>query len=326
MASKTLVRTGASLVNRFLSNPFLRQSPNPNTNQRIVSQGLDVTPKLFPSLSKFENSLHLPQYQNDAESIRKVASEGFVYPSGLPSLSFYLPEVAEMAKKGKDTHNKITKYEMERAQRIKQNQEKINALGLKHLSTFLPKYANVGRKRVSAQVDDDDRVPAIGDDELSSSLNNEMAPRCSTRSCRDEFTPTVQHKGPLLSLLCSGDSEQEMLRVQDEHCNTPEAQPLTEEEIFMMVLKPRSGYVKGLGIRPSSSLRTPASSSSTQYTQQLEGRVEELQDTNYKLEGRVEELQDANLRPEEKMDCIIQYLRSKGDSDICHSGGSSSTY
>ena len=79
-----------------------------------------------------------------------------------------------MAKKGKDTHNKIMKYEMERAQRIKQNQEKINALGLKHLSTFLPKCANVGRKRVSAQVDDDDYVPAIGDDELSSSLNNEV--------------------------------------------------------------------------------------------------------------------------------------------------------
>ncbi|KAM4110908.1 hypothetical protein ACJW30_05G027700 [Castanea mollissima] len=92
MASKTLVRTGASLVSRFLSNPFLRQSPNPNPNQRIVSQGLDIAPKLFPSLSKFENSLHLPQYQNDAESIRKVASVGFVYPSGLPSLSFYLPE------------------------------------------------------------------------------------------------------------------------------------------------------------------------------------------------------------------------------------------
>ena len=79
-----------------------------------------------------------------------------------------------MAKKGKDTHNKITKYEMERAQRIKQNQERINALGLKHLSTFLPKYANVGRNRVSVQVDDDDYVPAVGDDELSSSLNNEV--------------------------------------------------------------------------------------------------------------------------------------------------------
>ena len=59
---------------------------------------------------------------------------------------------------------------MKRAQRIKQHQERINALGLKHLSTFLPKCANVGRKRVSVQVDDYDYVPAIGDDELSSSL------------------------------------------------------------------------------------------------------------------------------------------------------------
>ena len=93
----------------------------------------------------------------------------------------------------------------------------------------------------------------------------------------------------------------------------------------MMVLKSRSGYVKRLGMRSSPSLRTPASSSSTQYTQQLEGRVEELQDANYKLEGRVEELQDANLRLEEKMDYILQYLRSKGDNDICGNGGSSST-
>ena len=67
-----------------------------------------------------------------------------------------------------------------------------------------------------------------------------------------------------------------MLRVQDEHCSTPEAQPLTKEEISMMVLKPRSGYVKGLGMRPSSSLRIPVLSSSTQYIQQLEGQVEEL--------------------------------------------------
>ncbi|KAK9998749.1 hypothetical protein SO802_018352 [Lithocarpus litseifolius] len=58
---------------------------------------------------------------------------------------------------------------------------------------------------------------------------------------------------------------QEMLRVQDEHYSTPDAQPLTKEEISKMVFKPRSGYVKGLGMRPSSSLRTPASSSSTQY-------------------------------------------------------------
>ena len=81
-----------------------------------------------------------------------------------------------------------------------------------------------------------------------------------------------------------------MLRVQDEHCSTLEAQPLTEEEISMMVLESRSGYVKGLGIRPSSSLKTLASFSSTQYTQQLKGRVQELQDANYRLEDQVEKL------------------------------------
>ena len=83
-----------------------------------------------------------------------------------------------MTEKDKDTYNKITKYEMERAQRIKQNQEKMNALGLKHLSTFLLKSANMERKRVSVQVDDDEYVPVIGeddgDDESSSSLNNEV--------------------------------------------------------------------------------------------------------------------------------------------------------
>ena len=68
-----------------------------------------------------------------------------------------------------------------------------------------------------------------------------------------------------------------MLKVQDEHCSTPNAQPLTEEEISKIVLKPRSGYVKGLGMRPSSSLKTPASSSLTQYIQQLEGQIDEHQ-------------------------------------------------
>ena len=102
-----------------------------------------------------------------------------------------------------------------------------------------------------------------------------------------------------------------MLKVQDEHCSTPDAQPLTEEEISKMVLKPRSGYIKGLGMRPSSSLRTPASSSSTQYIQQLEGQIDELQ--------------DAKIRMEEKMDYIIEYLRSKCESDICGSGENSST-
>lgn len=91
MASKTLIRTGSSLVNRLMSKPFLHQKTS-STSPIISSQshGLDITPKLFPSLSNFHSPLHL--HQNDADSMRKVANEGFVYPSGLPSLRFFLPE------------------------------------------------------------------------------------------------------------------------------------------------------------------------------------------------------------------------------------------
>ncbi|GMN36951.1 hypothetical protein TIFTF001_006423 [Ficus carica] len=88
MASKTLIRSGSSLINRFLSNPILHQKTT--SNSPVVSHGLDITPKLFPSLSNFQSPLHL--HQNDAESMKKVANEGFVYPCGLPSLRFFLPD------------------------------------------------------------------------------------------------------------------------------------------------------------------------------------------------------------------------------------------
>ena len=44
---------------------------------------------------------------------------------------------------------------------------------------------------------------------------------------------------------------------------TLDVEHLTEDEMSMIGLKSRSGYVKGLGIRPSSSLRTSTSSSLT---------------------------------------------------------------
>ncbi|KAJ7963201.1 Ribosomal protein L34 [Quillaja saponaria] len=88
MASKTLIRTGASLVNRLLTNPFHHRSPH--SNQTIVSQGLEITPKLFPSISKYPTTFQLPQ--NDAEPMKKFAYDGFPYPCGLPSLEFFLPD------------------------------------------------------------------------------------------------------------------------------------------------------------------------------------------------------------------------------------------
>ncbi|KAF7843516.1 50S ribosomal protein L34 [Senna tora] len=74
MASKTLLRSGTSFFNR-LSNSFL------HSNRQVVSNAHEFTHKLlFPSVSKLPNSLHLPQ------------NDGFLYPCGLPSLRFFLPD------------------------------------------------------------------------------------------------------------------------------------------------------------------------------------------------------------------------------------------
>ena len=65
---------------------------------------------------------------------------------------------------------------------------------------------------------------------------------------------------------------------------TFDVEPLTKEEISTIVLKSRSGYTKGLGVRPSSSLRTFDSSSLNQSRQQLESQIDELKDVNSRKE------------------------------------------
>lgn len=81
MATKTLIRTGASLLNRLVSS-----KPNP----LLVHQSNTAHHHQFPSLSKIQTSLYLPS-SSDSVSLTRVASQGFLYPSGLPSLEFYLP-------------------------------------------------------------------------------------------------------------------------------------------------------------------------------------------------------------------------------------------
>ncbi|KAA0051197.1 putative structural constituent of ribosome [Cucumis melo var. makuwa] len=60
--------------------------------------GVEVTPMLFPSVSKHQ--IAHPLQQNDTESLRQLQSEGIFFPFGLPSLRFFLPDVtraSEMA-------------------------------------------------------------------------------------------------------------------------------------------------------------------------------------------------------------------------------------
>ena len=65
--------------------------------------------------------------------------------------------------------------------------------------------------------------------------------------------------------------------MQSNHCQDPNAIPLTQEEISNLVFKNKFGIVKILGMRPSSSLITTASSnSSVEYIQRLENEIIEL--------------------------------------------------
>ena len=67
--------------------------------------------------------------------------------------------------------------------------------------------------------------------------------------------------------------------MQADHCQDPNAIPLTQEEISNLVFKKKSGTIKGLGMRPSSSLITTASSnSSVEYIQRLENEIIEVKE------------------------------------------------
>ena len=67
--------------------------------------------------------------------------------------------------------------------------------------------------------------------------------------------------------------------MQVNHCQDRNAIPLTQEEISNLVFKKTSGNVKGLGMRPSSSLVTTASSnSSVEYIQRLENEIIKLKE------------------------------------------------
>ena len=82
-----------------------------------------------------------------------------------------------MPKKAKYTHN-IPRYEMARLDRMKQNQEIIDALGLKHISTSLKDSAQSncakGKRSRTNVVVDDDYLPLINDDDDDDESSNSV--------------------------------------------------------------------------------------------------------------------------------------------------------
>ena len=82
-----------------------------------------------------------------------------------------------MPKKAKYTHN-IPRYEMTRLDRMRQNQEIIDVLGLKHISTSLKDFAQSncakGKRTRASVVIDDNYVPPIGDDNNDDKSSNSI--------------------------------------------------------------------------------------------------------------------------------------------------------
>ena len=82
-----------------------------------------------------------------------------------------------MPKKTKYTHN-ISRYEITRLDRMRQNQEIIDTLGLKHISTSLKDSAQSncakGKRSRANVVVDDDYLPLIGDDDNDDKSSNSV--------------------------------------------------------------------------------------------------------------------------------------------------------
>ncbi|XP_022575469.2 uncharacterized protein LOC111215727 isoform X1 [Brassica napus] len=92
MAAKTLIRSGASLMNRFLSKPTTNLLQNNlRSFQQIAPHGPELPPFFPPSFSNLQSWLHSPR--NDIVTLKELTERGFLHPSGLPSLEFFLPEV-----------------------------------------------------------------------------------------------------------------------------------------------------------------------------------------------------------------------------------------
>ena len=104
--------------------------------------------------------------------------------------------------------------------------------------------------------------------------------------------------------------------MQAEHLSETSVIPLPLEALLVKVLKPRSGYVKGLGMRPSSSMKTtvaPAKNSNhVQYLEMLIAHQNE----------QIARFEKLEKKQSKKIQSIIECLRQKGITGNFESGES----
>ncbi|KAL7172703.1 hypothetical protein ACSBR2_032223 [Camellia fascicularis] len=117
-----------------------------------------------------------------------------------------------------------------------------------------------------------------------------------------------------------------MMKIQEEQCSKPGVVPITPEGLSVKVLKRRSGYVKGLGFRPSFSIRTTSASTGSDYSQK-----EETTTQKHKIQAQKEEIQSQNNVIEkmnesskehlEMTSSIMEFLKKQGFKGQFRGGG-----
>ncbi|XP_028121132.1 uncharacterized protein LOC114318438 [Camellia sinensis] len=118
-----------------------------------------------------------------------------------------------------------------------------------------------------------------------------------------------------------------MIQTQADHLSQSGSTPLTAEELSIKVLKPRSGYVKGLGMRPSSSIRraTTIYAETNDYVKRLEMQIETQKEQIQMQNNKIEDLEEGKKKQGEIMADVVNFLRTKGFTGHFGSGGDSST-
>ncbi|XP_058216443.1 uncharacterized protein LOC131327348 isoform X3 [Rhododendron vialii] len=92
----------------------------------------------------------------------------------------------------------------------------------------------------------------------------------------------------------------EIVRIEAEYNSQDGAVPITQEELSVKVFKVKSGYLKGLGMRPSSIVRSiiVGSVNNNEYVTHLEKKVNEqdelIQEQGEKIQAQSEGIEAAN--------------------------------
>ncbi|CAL5382930.1 unnamed protein product [Camellia sinensis] len=126
-----------------------------------------------------------------------------------------------------------------------------------------------------------------------------------------------------------------MIKIQAEHCSQPSVVPITPEELSVKVLEPRSGYVKGLGLRRSFSVRTTSASTDSDYVRRLEMEIQEQKEEiqsqkeeitawKHEIQAQNKEIEKMNGSIEEHFEMtssIMEFLKKQGFKGQFRGGG-----